>query len=306
MSAEAPEYIELSAEEIAGLLERARVGLGLDDFGNLEKLVRSYLYVTRLLEEKGTTIKRLRDLLFGSKSERLRDILEREEEEAAENEVTPAEGSEPAGGEEAPEAAEPEPASPGDEGKQGATKAKKRKGHGRNGAEKYEGAAKVKIEHPSLKPGDPCPQAGCDGKVYRTEPLVLVRVVGQAPLGATVTTIEQLRCNLCLEIFKAPLPEELGEKKYDESAASMIAILRYGTGVPFNRLDGLQADLGIPLPSSTQWDIVDDAEKLVRPALEELVRQAAQGDVLHNDDTPVKILELMKKMKKKESKSDDG
>jgi hypothetical protein len=120
-----------------------------------------------------------------------------------------------------------------------------------------------------------------------------------------VTTIEQLRCNLCLEIFKAPLPEELGEKKYDESAASMIAILRYGTGVPFNRLDGLQANLGIPLPSSTQWDIVDDAEKLVRPAFEELVRQAAQGDVLHNDDTPVKILELMKKMKK-ESKGDDG
>jgi transposase len=131
-------------------------------------------------------------------------------------------------------------------------------------------------------------------------------VVGQAPLGATVTTIEQLRCNLCLEIFKAPLPADLGEKKYDESAASMMAILKYGTGVPFNRLDGLQRNLGIPLAASTQWDIVEHAAKLVRPAFQELVRQAAQGDVLHNDDTPVKILELMKKKEKKETKGDDG
>lgn len=302
MNAEDPEHIDLRAEEIAELLDRARAGLGPEDFGKLEKLVRSFLYVTRLLEEKGTTIKRLRDLLFGSKSERLRDILEREaEEEAAETE--PAEASEPAGDAEAPEAAEPEATSPGDqEENEGATKVK-RKGHGRNGAEEYEGAAKVRIEHPSLKPGDPCPQTGCKGKVYLTEPLVLVRVVGQAPLGATVTRVEQLRCNLCLEIFKAPLPEDLGAKKYDESAASMIAILRYGTGVPFNRLEGLQANLGIPLAGSTQWDIVERAATLVRPAFEELVRQAAQGDVLHNDDTPVKILELMKK---KEPKSDDG
>jgi transposase len=288
------QYIELSAEEIAELLDRARAALGPEDFGNLEKLVRSFLHLTRLLEEKGTTIKRLRDLLFGSKSERLRDILEREEEEV--REASDPQGAEP------PEAAEPEATSCGDQGNQDATKAK-RKGHGRNGAEEYEGADQVEIEHPSLKPGGPCPQTGCNGKVYLTEPLVLVRVVGQAPLGATVTTVEQLRCNLCLEIFTAPLPKDLGEKKYDESAASMIAILRYGTGVPFNRLDGLQADLGIPLPSSTQWDIVESAAELVRPAFEELVRQAAQGDVIHNDDTPVKILALMKK---KERKGDDG
>ena len=59
------------------------------------------------------------------------------------------------------------------------------------------------------------------------------------------------------------------------------------------------------LPASTQWDIVARAAKLVTPAFEELVRQAAQGDVLHNDDIPVKILELMKKKQKKE-KGDDG
>jgi len=73
----------------------------------------------------------------------------------------------------------------------------------------------------------------------------------------------------------------------------MIGLLKYGNGLPFHRLDGLQENLGMPLPSSTQWEIVAKAYPRLQPAYKELVRQAAQGHVLHNDDTTVKILELM-------------
>jgi len=62
--------------------------------------------------------------------------------------------------------------------------------------------------------------------------------------------------------------------------------------MPFNRLDKLQASLGIPLPSSNQWDLVAAAEPRLLPAYEELIRQAAQGEVLHNDDTTMKILDI--------------
>src|SRR5262249_53910312 len=77
------------------------------------------------------------------------------------------------------------------------------------------------------------------------------------------------------------------------TAGSMIGLLKYGSGLPFNRLEGLQGYLEIPLPASTQWDIVQAAATNLAPAFEELIRQAAQGEVLHNDDTTVKILELM-------------
>ncbi|MCA1697150.1 MAG: transposase, partial [Actinobacteria bacterium] len=68
-------------------------------------------------------------------------------------------------------------------------------------------------------------------------------------------------------------------------AGSMIGLLKYGSGLPFNRLDGLQGDLGVPLPASTQWDIVQAVAGSLAPVLDELVRQAAQGEVLHNDDS---------------------
>lgn len=287
----APERIEVSMEEIAQLLERVKPALVPEDFALLEKIVQSFLHVSELLEEKGTTIGRLRSLLFGSKSEKLEKIFP---------EVAEAKAAQVAGAASGTPGAEA-PGDGGDQKRDDCPKEKeKAKGHGRNGAEEYTGAEHIHIPHPSLKPGDACPEPGCKGKVYQFEPLVLVRVVGQAPLGAKVRTVAQLRCNLCLKVFCACSPEKFGSQKYDESAASMIAILTYGTGVPFYRLDGLQENLGIPLPSSTQWDIVHRAAKLVAPAFEELIREAAQGDVLHNDDTPMKILEYMERKERRE------
>lgn len=287
------ERIEVSAERVAKLLERSKLALCEEDYDVLENLVKSFAFLTAKLEEKRVTVRQLRKLLFGSKSEKLEKLFPEVAEAKA------AEVSEAASGTRGAEA----PEGGGDQKSDERPKEKekeKAKGHGRNGAEEYTGAEHIRIPHPSLKPGEACPEPGCKGKVYPFEPLVIVRVVGQAPLGAKVHTVEQLRCNLCLKVFCASSPEEFGSEKYDESAASMIAILTYGTGVPFYRLEGLQENLGIPLPASTQWDIVARAAKLVAPAFEELIREAAQGDVLHNDDTPMKILEYMERKERRE------
>jgi len=165
-------------------------------------------------------------------------------------------------------------------------------GHGRNGAEAFDGARKVDIKHQKLTHGDRCPECG-KGNVYgQKEPKVLVRIVGQAPLAATVYSLERLRCGACGQVFTAQEPEGVGPEKYDETAAAMIAQLKYGSGTPFNRLEQLESQLGIPLPAATQWEIVEEAAQPLKPALDELIRQAAQGTVVHNDDTGMRVLRL--------------
>jgi hypothetical protein len=79
----------------------------------------------------------------------------------------------------------------------------------------------------------------------------------------------------------------------------MIVMLKYGSGLPFNRIQRLQSYLEIPLPASTQWQVIDAFAPQVVPAYEELLRQAAAGDVLYHDDTTVRILELMGERAKK-------
>lgn len=165
-------------------------------------------------------------------------------------------------------------------------------GHGRNGAEAFSGARKIDIKHQALTHGDRCPECG-KGNVYgQKEPKTLVRVVGQAPLAATVYSLERLRCGACGQVFTAQEPEGVGPEKYDETAAAMIAQLKYGSGVPFYRLEQLEDQLGIPLPAATQWEIVEEQAELIEPARDELIRQAAQGEVVHNDDTSMRVLRL--------------
>jgi len=168
----------------------------------------------------------------------------------------------------------------------------KKPGHGRNGAEAFDGARKVPIAHQNLMHGERCPDCG-KGNIYgQKEPKVLVRIIGQAPLAATVYSLERLRCGACGQVFTAQEPESVGPEKYDETAGAMIAQLKYGSGVPFYRMEKLERQLGIPLPAATQWEIVEDVAEVIKPAHDECIRQAAQGKVMHNDDTSMRVLKM--------------
>jgi transposase len=167
-------------------------------------------------------------------------------------------------------------------------------GHGRHSATAFTGAAKIAVSHATLKSGDTCPEC-LRGKMYQQkQPSRLIRIIGRAPLEATVFEMERLRCNACGQIFTAEQPQAAGTDKYDATAVAMIALLKYGTGIPFNRLEKLQHQLGMPLPATTQWDLTEAAAQQFQPVLEELIRQAAQGGVMHNDDTGMRILRLVR------------
>ncbi|MFL5336100.1 MAG: transposase, partial [Geminicoccaceae bacterium] len=265
----------MDSARLEEVLRRAEQSLDAKDAALVRAVFESYAYVADLVEDKNTSIRRLRRLFFGARTEKTEAVVGQKPEAAVPRDAVVDAGF--AAGEGNPDESDAAAAS---------------KGHGRNGAEAYRGAARIDVPHPSLTAGDACP-ACSQGTVYEKAPGVLVRITGQPPLAAKVYQLQKLRCHLCGQVFTADAPEAAGEQKYDATAGSMIGLLKYGSGLPFNRLEGLQGYLEIPLPASTQWDIVQAVAADLAPAFAELVRQAAQGDVLHNDDTTVKILELM-------------
>jgi transposase len=263
--------IEMDQSELEAILERAKTTpMSEEEYGTLHTAIETLVFLTAELEKKRVSVRRLKQLLFGATTETTQKVMEK---------ILDGVGKEGACGDEASADQKPE------------TRAKAN-GHGRNGAAAYVGAGKIHVPHASLKPGDPCPMCK-KGTVYASvKPGRIVRVRGQAPLAATLYELQKLRCHLCGEIFAAEAPPGVGPEKYDAESASMIALLKYGSGLPFNRLERLQGSLGIPLPAATQWDIVKHAGGRLEPTLEELIRQAAQGQVVHNDDTAMKVLAL--------------
>lgn len=258
MTKKASEPLEMTVAELEGFLNRVRETLSSDDYAIVESLVTTVRDLSLHLDDKKISVARLKALLFGASTEKTRDVL---------------------AGKGAP---------PGEKKKKDK---KKRKGHGKNGAADYTGAERVAVTHPSLAAGQQCP-ACQKGKIYALgEPGRTVRVIGQPFLAATVYETERLRCGLCGDVYTAPLPEEAQGPRYDPTAGSMLAVLKYGSGLPFHRIEKHQQDLGVPVPASVAWEIVEKVAEQVSPVYEELVEQAAQGEVLHNDDTNMKVLE---------------
>jgi hypothetical protein len=267
--------IEVNLEELAGVLERAKGALSAEDHAKLTRAMAALASTTQIVAEliaqlqgKKTSLERLRRMLFGSPTEKTDEVL--------------GETRAGAGTQDGPVSASAE----------GAAARKKVPGHGRAAASAYSGAEHIHVPHAELSRGDACP--GCPhGKVYPLEPpAVLVRITGMAPLGARVYACDRLRCNLCGEVYTAAAPPGVGNEKYDASATAMVGMLRYGTGLPFNRIEQLQKAMRVPLPAATQWDLVRSALPQLLPAHEQMIDQAAQGAVVHNDDTCMKLLEL--------------
>jgi hypothetical protein len=120
----------------------------------------------------------------------------------------------------------------------------KPKGHGRNGAKDYPAAQRVQVPHPQHKAGDLCPKC-LKAKLYRfLTPARLVRVVAQPIFQATVFELERLRCALCGALFTAPAPPEAGLNKYDPSVGNMLALMRYGAGLPMYRVASVSVRKG--------------------------------------------------------------
>jgi len=175
--------------------------------------------------------------------------------------------------------------------------AKKKRPSGRRAASEYTGATVIEVHHETLSPKDDCPDSGCYGKVYPLpEPAKVIRITGMSPVAASLYRLERLRCNLCGTMYTAELPANAGDAKYDETIPAVIGILRYGHGMPHNRLEKLCQNLGVPMPSSTQWDLIEGGGKKLAPVFDELVLQAAQGNVLTIDDTHMKVIELGAKL----------
>ena len=120
----------------------------------LKAVADAYAYLTELVDDKNTSMAKLRKMLFGAKTEKTAAVV---------------------GSGQAPE----NPSAPiGDASRESLPEirwnaetknnsAPSAKGHGRNGADAYPGAEKIEVPLASLAAGDPCPKCD-DGTVYET------------------------------------------------------------------------------------------------------------------------------------------
>ncbi len=268
-----PEKIELSPKEVTELEKNIEASsLSRRDKDFMLKLIKWAIWVDSAIKAKTFSLKRLRQLLFGSRTEKQNKKDKKDDDQ------------------------KPSTGGSGD-------KKAKEKESGKTPAKDYSNVKTIEHKHESLKPGEMCPECA-RGPLYKSRPAFLVTFSGHAPIEATKHEVEMLRCSACGAVFAPAIVKELRANRYDETVGSTLAIFRYAFGMPNKRLETFQRCRGSPLPDSTQWDLLEHAAAPAYPVYKGLIEFAAGGETVYNDDTTSKVLSLMAENKKRKKKKE--
>lgn len=278
-----PEVVDLTQEEMEDLFLRLDSNtLRTEDRSLLKGVVRSTLWLRQAVQTGKITIHKLKGLFGRFRSEKRSQKKNNPQDDCDED----------------------GPCAPSNENKESsdiqenATVSSTKpsaKGHGRLGADAYSEAEKIEVPHPTLQAGSACPTE-CGGRLYSIDPGVFLQIQGQSMARVVHYQLQKLRCSSCGFVETAPLPKEARAKqgKYDARFKALLACQKYFAGVPFFRQEDFQEMLRFPLPDSTQWDLIEQVADALYPVLDALEEVAANGELLHGDDTGVTISEVIK------------
>ena len=272
-----PEPVTLTSEEAEALIVRVYASnLPREDCTVVTQIIRLHFWLLLAIQEAKLSLKRFRQMLFGEPAK-------------GRSESTPEPSAKANKGE--------RDASPAlDKDREGRTP-RERGGHrpdqGRLEADAYVGAERTECRHEELAVGDRCPLCG-QGNLYRLPAGVEIRIDGNALLSAMRYELEKLRCSACGAVFTATLPDDVSPAKYSPRARAALALGRYVLGLPFYRIESYQAMVGVPVPDATQWDQVETLADSVYPVYEHLLVLAAQGEVIYQDDTTARLLDVIR------------
>jgi len=179
----------------------------------------------------------------------------------------------------------------------------RRKGHGRNGAGAFTNAEHVMHTLMAGVIGAICDACGI-GRMSRYREKLVVAIKGQPLFGCAVHHFEQARCKLCGAIITAEgqaiVTRGLGSSyiTYDWSACAMLVVMHYCAGLPFKRMEALQAGWGIPMPDANQWALADASADLLLPLYNAVERHGVRhATALRIDDTGSMIIEVRQKIR---------
>ena len=161
-SQEKPEIKRLTEEELNALYGRIDDSLTKEDAELIKKLIKFTFWIQGKFQETGITLSKLKNLIFGSKSEK----RNKDDDEGQ-------------GGTSIKESEKN-------------TTPQKSKGHGKNGHEVYKSARQENIKNELYKAGDECPLE-CSGKLYNIEPGIVMRIYGQSEADVVKYEVEKTK-----------------------------------------------------------------------------------------------------------------
>lgn len=152
-------------------------------------------------------------------------------------------------------------------------------------------------ERRELDPGDTCPDCGGGLRVVGEDISELLDMI-----AAQIKVIEIARvkksCRRCERMVQEPAPSRpIPRSMAGPGLLAHILVSKFDDHVPLYRLNEIFARMGADIPDTTMVDWCGKAMKTLTPLIEKLEADVMASDLLHADDTPIRVLDRAAKKK---------
>lgn len=270
--------------------------LDKDDQQRLCQVIHMFIWLQFALRETKISLIKIKKLVFGQKNEKQKKETSDQTNDSGNNETPPKDKSDSRTNDsQSDDKTQENSAASEDTSDPSSEEGVSKKGNGGHlGFDAYTGAQTIHCSHPDHNVGDLCPKCRLGSLFKMTNPGSEIRLFSQGLLQATIYFLERYRCSACGAVFKAPMPDGVPNRKYDESAKVALAIMHYYMGLPFKRIELYQQMIGIPLPDATQFELVESVADAAYRIYEYLKHRAADSSLAYHDDTTARILSMIK------------
>ena len=152
-------------------------------------------------------------------------------------------------------------------------------------------------ERRELDPGDSCPDCGGDLRVVGEDVSELIDMI-----AAQLKVIEIARvkksCRRCERMVQEPAPSRpIPRSMAGPNLLAYVLTSKFDDHVPLYRQNEIFARMGADIPDTTLVDWCGGAMKTLVPLIEKIEAEIMSSDLLHADDTPIRVLDRSRKDK---------
>lgn len=146
-------------------------------------------------------------------------------------------------------------------------------------------------ERRELDPGTCCPDCGGDLRLVGEDVSDMLDLVAAQLKVLQIARLKK-SCRRCEKMVQEPAPSRpIPGSMASAALLAYILVSKYDDHLPLYRLNEIFARMGADIPDSTLVDWCGRAMKVLVPLIERIEADVMASDLLHADDTPIRVLD---------------
>jgi transposase len=146
-------------------------------------------------------------------------------------------------------------------------------------------------ERRELDPGSCCPDCGGDLRLVGEDVSEMLDLIAAQLKVLQIARLKK-SCRRCERMVQEPAPSRpIPGSMASAALLAYILVSKFDDHIPLYRLNEIFARMGADIPDSTLVDWCGRAMRVLQPLTERIEAEVMASDLLHADDTPIRVLD---------------